>query len=145
LNDAPLLGFDFGTRRIGVAAGNSRTRTAEGVATLRIGREGPEWRDVDRLVAQWQPGAMVVGLPRLADGQEAPLAAGVRRFGARLEARYNLPVHFVDERLSTSEARHRLREAGTRGKRLRGARDTYAAELILQSFLEESTRVTGRE
>jgi putative Holliday junction resolvase len=143
--DGLLLGFDFGTRRIGVAAGNLQTRTAQGVTTLRVGRDGPDWREIDRLVAEWQPGALVIGLPRLADGQEAPLATGARRFGGRLGARYNLPVHFVDERLSTSEARHRLREAGTRGTRLRGARDTYAAELILQSFLEEPTRVNGRE
>lgn len=135
MNDGPLLGFDFGTRRIGVAAGNRRTGTAQGVSTLRVGRDGPDWRELDRLLEQWRPTALVLGLPRLADGREAPLAAEARRFGGRLSARYNLPVHFVDERLSTVEARQRLREAGARGKRLRSQRDTGAAELILQSFL----------
>ena len=145
MTDGPLLGFDYGTRRIGVAAGNLQTRTAQGIATLRSGRDGPDWHQLDRLVSDWQPRAMVVGLPQLADGQEAALAAAVRRFGARLGARYNLPVRYVDERLSTAEARRRLREAGATGNRLRGARDTFAAELILQSVLEETTRVTGRE
>lgn len=128
------LGFDYGLRRIGVAAGQGLTRTATALATVAARDGKPDWDAIGRLIGEWRPEALVVGLPRHMDGSEHPLAARVRRFGNQLHGRYRLPVHYVDERLSSREAETLLKGQGGRGKE---AIDRLAAQLILQTWLEQ--------
>jgi len=137
-----LLGFDFGTRRIGIAVGQELTGTARPLATLTSRDGGPDWAAIGRLIEEWQPAALVVGIPCHMDGSEMELTRLAARFGNRLRGRYNLPVFTVDERLTSAEAEALLREEGSRfGKE---AVDQVAAQLILQSWLDEQ-KATPRE
>lgn len=128
------LGFDYGTRRIGIAVGQEITHTATGVVTLQSVNNQPDWNGIARLIAEWQPAELVVGLPLNMDDTENPRTALVRRFCNQLRERYKLPVHTMDERLSTIEAQHLLAQSGS--KRDRDS-DKLAAQLILQSWLEQ--------
>ena len=130
-----LLGFDFGTRRIGVAIGQELTGTARPLTTLTSRDGGPDWAAISRLIEEWRPGALVVGIPYHLDGSEMELTHLATRFGNRLRGRYNLPVFTVDERLTSAEAEMQLREAGN--KLDKGAVDPVAAQLILQSWLDQ--------
>jgi putative Holliday junction resolvase len=133
------LGFDFGERYLGVAVGSRHTGLAEPLATLHVARREPDWQALDRLVAEWRPGALVVGLPRNMDGSDNRMTRAARGFGQRLRERYNLPVHMVDERLSTRAAVDALLEAGVPPRRHRQRVDRLAAQTILQAFLNEPT------
>ena len=135
MSDKPrtLLGFDFGTRRIGVAVGQELTRTATALTTLNSADGGPDWTAIGRLIKEWQPAALVVGLPLNLDGSESESSRLARRFGNRLTGRYNLPVFTADERLSSSEAEAILAEQGRFEK---ADIDKLAAQLILQGWLE---------
>lgn len=134
-----FLGFDFGTRRIGVAVGQELTRTAEPLTTLHASAGGPDWQAIDRLVADWRPDAMVVGLPLNMDQTEHEVTEAARRFGNQLRGRYNLPVHLVDERLSSIEAERHLRDSALpkHKRQAREAIDQVAAQLILESWLAQ--------
>ncbi|QKT04248.1 Holliday junction resolvase RuvX [Ectothiorhodospiraceae bacterium 2226] len=131
-----LLGFDFGTRYIGVAVGQELTGTAQALTALPTRDGGPDWDAITRLVEEWQPQAFVVGLPLNMDDTEQPLTQAARRFGNRLQGRYNCPVYLVDERLTSVEARQRLAEQ-RRGRRTKQNVDRLAAELILRTWLEQ--------
>ena len=126
-----LLGFDFGSRRIGIAVGQELTGTARELVTLNNRNGAPDWEAITRLLGQWQPDALVVGLPLNLDGSEHEVSRLAKRFGNRLRGRYNLPVFFIDERLSSAEAEHLL--AGQRHDK--GDVDKLAARLILESWL----------
>lgn len=133
--DAPIrvLCFDFGTRQIGIAAGQTLSGTAQPVGVLRARDGQPQWEEVVRLVAEWQPQRLLVGLPLNMDGTESELCARARRFAGRLHARTGKPVTLVDERLSTAEAKS---EWSGRPDR-RGPVDALAAALILRTWLTE--------
>ncbi|MGE0082171.1 MAG: Holliday junction resolvase RuvX [Thiohalomonadaceae bacterium] len=135
-----LLGFDFGTRRIGVAVGQTVTRSARPLCTLRSRDGGVDWAAITRLLEEWQPEALVVGLPVHMDGSEHELTARARRFGNRLAGRYNLRVFFVDERLSSDEAERQLAMEGRAGDK--EAVDRVAAQLILQAWLDQQPHDT---
>lgn len=131
-----LLGFDYGTRRIGVAVGQQLTGTVNPLTTL-VSRNGqPDWNAISRLIAEWRPQRLVVGLPLHMDGSEQDMTARARRFGNQLKGRYNLPVDWVDERLTSDAAASALAAAGRRYARDRI--DAVAAALILQSWLDQS-------
>ena len=99
-----FLGFDFGARRVGVAAGNSLTRSARPLRT--VAAEGDaRFAAIAALIAEWQPDALVVGVPFHPDGAEHENTRRARRFGRQLNGRFQLPVHEVDERYTTTEAR----------------------------------------
>lgn len=133
--DAPIrvLCFDFGTRQIGIAVGQTLSGTAQPVRVLRARDGQPQWEEVERLVAEWQPQRLLVGLPLNMDGTESELCARARRFAGRLHARTGKPVTLVDERLSTVEAKA---EWSGRADRRRPV-DALAAALILRTWLAE--------
>ena len=135
-----ILAFDFGERRIGVAIGNTGTRTATAVGVLPA-RGTPDWEAVTRCVRQWSPDRAVVGLPYNMDGSETVLTAACRQFAAELSKRYQLPVDLVDERLTSSAAQADLRDARRSGARRRRVRrediDANAARLILETWLQD--------
>ena len=131
-----ILAFDHGRRNIGVAVGQSLTRTATPLATLRARDAVPEWAALARLVEGWQPQAMVVGLPLNMDGTEQDTTRLARRFRDELERRFGVPVHLVDERLSTREARERLARSGRAG----ADDDPVAAQVILEDWFSQNSR-----
>ena len=141
-----ILAFDFGERRIGVAVGNTGTRTATAVGVLPA-RGAPDWDAVTRCVRQWSPDRAVVGLPYNMDGSDTALTAACREFAAELSERYQLPVDLVDERLTSSAAQADLRDARRSGARKRRVRrediDANAARLILETWLQDLTRSSG--
>ena len=132
-----LLGFDYGSKRIGVAIGQELTRTTHGLRTLHNHQSGPDWPAIGALIKEWQPALLVVGMPHNMDDTPHPLAESVRDFGKQLEQRYNLPVVWVDERLSSLEAESQLSNSDhsrTR-KRDKANIDKLAAAIILQTWL----------
>ena len=119
-----FLAFDFGTARVGVASGNSLTKSATPLGTVAVKGEA-RFEAIARLVAEWQPAALVVGVPFHPDGAAHLNTERARRFGRQLKARFALPVPEVDERWSTTAAR----EGGASDL------DAAAAALILEQFL----------
>jgi putative pre-16S rRNA nuclease len=134
---ATFLAFDYGEKYIGAAVGSRHSRQAEALTTLRGSVKNPDWVGISRLIEEWKPDALVVGLPLNMDGSANPMTRSARAFGQRLQDRYNLPVHMVDERLSTLAAREILNEAGVPMRRHKSRLDQVAAQTILQSFLNE--------
>ena len=131
-----ILGFDFGTRRIGVAYGQRITGTARALAVVANGAQ-PDWAHVDSLVREWGPDALVVGLPLTLEGEEQDASRRARAFGAALGKRYRLVVHEQDERLSSVEAASRFaaaRKQGTRRQKHAELLDAMAAQVIVESF-----------
>lgn len=133
-----LLGFDFGSRKIGVAVGQMVTRSATPLTTLRYRKQQPDWAGIASLIVAWQPAALVVGLPFNMDDTEVDWSPRVRRFARQLQGRHGLAVHLIDERLTSVEARRQLAERpfGYRSP-TREAVDALAAALILETWLCE--------
>ena len=127
-----LLGFDFGLKRIGVAVGQELTGTAQALCTLSVKNKQIPWQEVSRLIEQWQPDALVLGLPLNKDNTEHDITRAARRFGNRLNGRYNLPVYWVDERLTSFAAEQLINEKSAKP----GSIDSVAAQLILESWLQ---------
>jgi putative Holliday junction resolvase len=135
-----ILGFDFGRRRIGVSVGQATTRTATSLLTVKNDRT-PDWVVLDRLVAEWKPGLLVVGLPLSEEGQETRMSKAARQFGAELNSRYSLEVVFADERHSSQAAGREFAEqrAGGHLKRKHASRlDAVAARIILENWLQSA-------
>ncbi len=131
-----LLGFDFGPRKIGVAVGQTITRSASPLMTLRSWGNEPDWSRIGALIDQWRPQALIVGLPFNMDDTEVSWSPQVRAFAAQLGVRFGLPVHLVDERLTSREAWRQLAERDRRPP-TREAVDALAAALILETWLGE--------
>jgi putative Holliday junction resolvase len=134
-----LLAFDFGLRRIGVASGNFLTCTASPITTVQVRADTP-WTVIDRIVGEWRPRLLVVGVPR--PGGRTSIAANAEAFAAELERRYGLEVATVDESL-TSHAAHAEIKNARRGGHLRRRSgkeqlDSRAACLIAEQWLNES-------
>ena len=138
-----VLAFDFGERRIGVAVSDPTRTIASPLPTLvrRAGKR-PPWAEISRIVEEQEPAALVVGLPLGLDGEENPWTAEVRDFGEQLARRTGLPVHWVDERLTSVQAERTVRSLGLRRSEREQKRrvDAAAAALILQQFLASRTR-----
>ena len=130
-----LIGFDFGERRIGVAVGETSTRIANPLGAIEESANEARFAAIGRIVDEWRPAAFVVGLPRHADASEHAVAKLAEKFARRLEARYHLPVAFVDETLTSAIAESELRATRTRAPRKSDV-DALAAAMILQSYLD---------
>jgi putative Holliday junction resolvase len=132
-----ILGFDYGMRRIGVAVGQSLTGTASPLPIVAARDGAPDWESIGRLIEEWKPAAMVVGVPYNMDGSRQEMTERAERFLRQLHGRFQLPVHSVDERLSSSEAGDRLRTARREGRRGRLAKsdiDSAAACVLLETW-----------
>lgn len=132
---ATVLGLDFGTRKIGVATGQALTGGASPLTALPCPRGAPDWHAIGALIAEWQPDALIVGLPLNMDDSESELSRRARRFARQLEGRFNKPAWLVDERLTTREARERLGDSYRGGADPRV--DSMAATLIIEAFFSE--------
>lgn len=137
-----VVGFDFGTKRIGVAVGQTVTRSAAALCTILMSRKHEPWKTIAEILATWQPAAFVVGWPYPRNGEDNPIRVEIERFAAALARRYRLPVFTVDETLSTADARSQhfgnFDGAIRRPARFADRKDELAARLILQSWLEQS-------
>ena len=129
-----LLAFDYGTRSIGAASGQAITGSANPLTELRAKDGAPNWDDIGKLLKEWQPDLVLVGLPLNMDGSESEFCHRARKFARRLHGRFSVQVAMVDERLTTREAR---RIAGHRGSYRDNPVDALAAQLILESWLED--------
>ncbi|WP_339523433.1 Holliday junction resolvase RuvX [Pseudomonas sp. EA_35y_Pfl2_R111] len=134
-----LLGFDYGSKQIGVAVGQVITGQARELCNLKAQNGVPDWQKVEALIKEWQPDAIVVGLPLNMDGTKSEMSDRAEKFARRLNGRFNLPVHTHDERLTTYEAKgQRLQQGQNSGYRDRPV-DALAAALLLQGWLEENS------
>lgn len=133
-----LLGFDFGTKRIGVAAGQTVTQTARPLAVIAVQNGVPQWNHITQLIKEWQPDGLVVGLPLNMDETEIPqLTQASYAFSEQLRQRYQLPVYSMDERLSTLAAREHIFATGGYRALKKKSIDSVAAQLILESWLQQ--------
>ena len=139
-NTTTVLGFDYGARRIGVAVGNGLTRAARALEVVTNGLQGPDWLRLDTLLREWRPDALLVGLPLTMKGAEQQTSRAARAFAAALGERYRVPLHLVDERLSSMEAARRFADRRASGQsRRKDAQtlDAIAAEIIVETWLTE--------
>ena len=132
-----FLGFDFGMKRIGCAVGQKVTHTATALQIIAAQDGIPNWEDVDELIEAWHPQGLVLGIPLNMDGTEQEVTHCARKFGKRLHHRYQLPVHEVDERLTTREAKARIVAAAGPKALQKGMVDAVAAQVILEAWLAE--------
>ena len=130
-----LLAFDFGLKRIGIAVGQTVTKTARPLVTLNANQGVPQWDALNKLIKTWQPDGLVIGIPLNMDGTEQHLTQLARGFAKQLSERFKLPIYEMDERLSTKDARERLFMQGGYKALQKGQVDSVAAQLILQNWL----------
>ncbi|TCV96919.1 Holliday junction resolvase RuvX [Biostraticola tofi] len=133
-----MMAFDFGTKSIGVAIGQEVTRTARPLAAFKAQDGTPDWSLIEKLLKEWQPSLLIVGLPLNMDGTEQPLTARARKFANRLAGRFGIEVLLHDERLSTVEAKAGLFEHGGYRALQKGRIDAGSAVVILESWFEQS-------
>jgi len=131
-----FLAFDFGSQSIGVAAGSPAGGLSTPLTAVRVFRSGPDWSAIDELVQEWDPQGFVVGLPLNAQGEDTEMSRRARKFGRRLRQRYNRPVHWIDETLSTEAARRVLHDSERSRKPRKQDIDNTAAALVLDPFLD---------
>jgi putative Holliday junction resolvase len=136
--EGTVLAFDFGTRRIGVAIGETLLGSARPLTTIDAEANEARFAAIGRLIAEWQPARLVVGLPLSPAGEPGEMTERCRRFARQLEGRYRLPVQLVDERFTSTDADDRLRENGLDWRRRKLSLDAEAAAILLQSHFEET-------
>lgn len=132
-----LLAFDFGTKRIGVAVGNTISASAQPLTTINDEKNDLRFAQIGALIQEWQPAALVVGLPCNEDGTPHALTALCRRFANRLKGRFDVPTLLVDERYTSAAASATLDEQGVHGRKQKSLIDQYAAQQILQAYFDE--------
>ncbi len=134
------LAFDYGRKRIGVATGQELTATTRSLATVNVINNKPDWDHIERLIKEWQPDILIIGLPMNMDGTEHDMSKAARRFANQLHGRFNRPIELVDERLTSLEAEELITEARREGRikrnKSKSSIDQVAAELILKSWFE---------
>ncbi len=137
-----LLGFDFGMKRIGIAVGQTLTRSANPVAVIPAQDGVPNWESIQALIQTWGVDGIVVGIPLNMDGTEQALTHAARKFAQKLRHHFKLPVYTIDERLTTIESKRQLiEEYLSKGSKLPEHVDSYAAKLILEQWLQEHLEV----
>ena len=129
-----ILAFDFGTKRIGVAVGQQIAHTATELATIKAQEGIPDWQQLEQLFNEWLPTSVIVGLPLNMDGTEQEMTRRARKFGNRLRARFKLPVEFLDERLTTFEAKNISQSQGHNGNFQSDPIDSLAATVLLRDY-----------
>ena len=136
-----VLAFDFGEKRIGVATGETLLGSAHPLTVIHAESNDDRFAAIGKLIAEWQPERLVVGLPTHADGTPHEMTRLANKFGERLVRRFNLPVAYADERLTSLDAEARLRETGRNSKSAKPLLDAVAAQLILQTWFESAQHV----
>jgi putative Holliday junction resolvase len=129
-----VLGFDYGKKRIGIAVGQTLTASTQALATLTCVQNQPDWQRIQHYIQEWQPKALIVGVPQYADGTPSESTKAALRFSRQLQGRYGLPVYTIDETLSSVEASYQLKQQ----KRAPHLLDAVSAQVILETWLNLS-------
>lgn len=132
-----VLGFDYGEQRIGVATGQTITGSANPLTTLSAINNKPDWHSIEKLIQQWKPDALIVGLPFYLDGSISEMTERAEKFSRQLHGRFNLPVFTHNEALSSFEAEQFLQDK--KKQHNKQDIDKIAAAIIVQSWLEQNT------
>ncbi len=132
-----VMGFDFGTKSIGIAIGQELTGSARSIKAVKANDGIPNWDNIKKQVDEWQPDLLVVGLPLNMDGTTQEVTFKAKKFANRLHNQTGLPVETQDERLTTADAKARLFEQGGYKNLGKGNVDNMSAVIILESFFEQ--------
>jgi putative Holliday junction resolvase len=132
-----ILCFDYGTKSIGVAVGSELTGSATLLTALKAKDGIPDWQQIERIIQEWQPQLLLVGLPLNMDGSEQEFTARTRKFANRLHGRFGLPIAYHDERLSTADARIRLFAEGGFRNLSKDKVDSLSAQIIFEGWYEQ--------
>ena len=130
-----ILAFDYGTRRVGVAVGNTETKVSQALKTIAAPNTDVLFQELESLVKEWQPDQIVVGLPTHPDGSEHEMTAKAKRFGNQLYGRFNLPISWVDERYTSAVLEG--------DPQMHDNLDAHSAALILEQYFAEYQSVPG--
>ena len=139
-SDSPItkvLGFDFGKKRTGIATGQTITNTASPITTLKQLDGNPDWDGIKHQIEQWQPDALIIGVPYQLDGTSSKTTEAALHFGDCLKKRFHLPVYEVNEALSSYEAENTLKEKTKITQQNKHEVDKIAAAVIVQSWLDQ--------
>lgn len=136
-----IIAFDFGTGRFGLAVGHQLTGTATPLAPVKAQDGIPDWSQIEAAITEWQPDALVVGIPLNMDGSISDMARRARKFANRIRERTKLPCFIIDERLSTAEAKTIHFERGGSTDFKNESVDGIAAQLILESWFQSDTLI----
>ncbi len=134
-----MLAFDFGTRQIGVASGQKLLKTANPLTILRAKDGIPNWSQIQKLIDDWMPDQVIVGLPLNMNGSESQFCLRARKFGRRLHGKFGVEVAMVDERLTTFTAKEQYQTKNQRYKHKKILVDDIAAVLILETWLADQS------
>jgi len=129
------IGFDYGQKYLGLATGQSITGTAQPLTTLHMIQGKPNWPEIKNIVNEWRPSALIVGVALQPDGKDSKLSKLAKKFGATLNQEFHLPVHFIDERLTSVAARERLGISSFPTLKQKREIDRISAAIILESWL----------
>ena len=132
-----IIGFDFGQRRIGVAIGNNISKTAQPLITIESTTNNQTFEAIQKIMDEWRPVSIVVGVPFNVDGSEHKVTNLSKKFAKQLEQKYSLPTHLIDERYTSIEANHELKDKKIDLKKKKLLIDQIAAKIILQSYLDQ--------
>jgi putative holliday junction resolvase len=133
-----LLAFDYGTKNIGVATGQTITFSANSLAPLKARDGVPDWTQIEKIIQEWQPDLILVGLPLNMDDSESELSTRARKFANRIHGRFGAKVEMVDERLTSFEAKGEVMSRGGSRDYKHNPVDSIAARLILEAWLERN-------
>ncbi|GIU29008.1 Holliday junction resolvase RuvX [Shewanella sp. MBTL60-007] len=136
MGDKSVLGFDYGTKSIGIAIGQELTASARPLLSIKAVDGIPKWEEIGALINEWKPDLIVVGLPLNMDGTEQEMTQRARKFANRLSGRFGVKVATQDERLTTADAKARLFEMGGYKALTKGQVDAMSAVLIVESYFE---------
>lgn len=141
-----VLAFDYGRRRIGVAVGESTLCTARGIDVVQVAKGKPDSEKIKKIVKDWQPDNFVVGIPVTKLQRESKINSEIHRFGNWLESTFEVPVHYVDERLSTEESNYRMRSLGIRLSPAKKTvlRNKLSAEIILETYFSTLSQLQSQ-
>lgn len=133
-----LLAFDYGTKNIGVATGQTITLSANSQASLKAKDGVPDWTQIEKLIQDWKPDLVLIGLPLNMDDSESKLSARARKFANRIHGRFGVKIEMVDERLTSFEAKGEVMSRGGSRDYKNNPVDSIAARLILEGWLENN-------
>ena len=141
-----ILAFDYGQRRIGVAVGEATLCTARGIDVIRVAKRKPDSEKMKKNVRHWQPDYFVVGIPVTKPKRKSKINTEIHRFGNWLESTFEVPVHYVDERLSTEESNYRMRSLGIRLSPTKKTelRNKLSAEIILETYFSTLSQLQSQ-
>ncbi|MFT5704747.1 MAG: putative Holliday junction resolvase [Shewanella sp.] len=136
MSSQTVLGFDFGTKSIGIAIGQSLTGSANPLQSIKAVDGIPKWEEIGLLIEEWKPDLVVVGLPLNMDGSEQEMTQRAKKFANRINGRFGVKIATQDERLTTADAKARLFEMGGYKALTKGQVDAMSAVLIIESYFE---------